>query len=227
MKSLDFIKEDIVTDAQDAHVDHEVQMARSDCFHAAEDALTLHRMLRNIPETAGLEGWVAAKITLAADYLNTVREYLEYQMTTGDARPENADVVIVGESTEENPVVNAITRRILMQRSDLLSKYGPGYVAQAIDDVADGVGEWEEIGTSDVSGWVRQVEWNLKNKLNQYDEPIDVGDALDESSNSVGLSEMSAGSVATVVNPPAKNKAKVGTLFGGTYQQKKVSKGKK
>jgi hypothetical protein len=60
-----------------------------------------------------------------------------------------------------------------MQRTDLLAKYGPGYVGQAVDDVADSVGDWDEIGSSDVSGWVRQVEHNLKNKLNQYDEPMD------------------------------------------------------
>jgi hypothetical protein len=40
----------------------------------------------------------------------------------------------------------------------LLTKYGPGYVGQAIDEVADYVGDVEEIGSSDVSGWVRQVE---------------------------------------------------------------------
>ena len=40
------------------------------------------------------------------------------------------------------------------------------------------------------------------------------------------VEEMSAGSVATVVNPPAKNKSKVGTLFGGTYKQKKVKEAK-
>ena len=33
---------------------------------------------------------------------------------------------------------------------------------------------------------------------------------------------MSAGSVATVVNPTPKNKAKVGTLFGGTYQREEA-----
>ena len=64
---------------------------------------------------------------------------------------------------EDSPVVSAITRRILMQRTDLLATYGPEYVTQAIDDVADGVGEVEEIGSSDVSGWVKQVENNLKN----------------------------------------------------------------
>lgn len=84
---------------------------------------------------------------------------------------------------QHSPVAQAITRRILMQRTDLLAKYGPGYVGQAIDDVVDSVGDVEEIGSSDVSGWVRQVEHNLKNKLNQYDEPMNVGDALDEEHN--------------------------------------------
>lgn len=39
---------------------------------------------------------------------------------------------------------------------------------------------------------------------------------------SQNVSETSAGSVAGVVNPTPKNKAKVGTLFGGTYKQKKT-----
>lgn len=83
MKSKDFLKEGFVEDAHDVHLDHEVQMARADCFHAAEDALVLHKLLRNIDEQQGLEGWVASKLTLAADYLKTVREYLEYEMMTG------------------------------------------------------------------------------------------------------------------------------------------------
>ena len=69
----------------------------------------------------------------------------------------------VAESEEHSPVAGAITRRILAQRHDLLSKYGPVLVTQAIDDVADFVGDVEEIGSSDVSGWVRQVEQMLAN----------------------------------------------------------------
>jgi hypothetical protein len=61
----------------------------------------------------------------------------------------------------DSPVAGAITRRILLQRSDLLSKYGPEKVMAAIDDVADFVGDTEEIGSSDVSGWVKQVEQSL------------------------------------------------------------------
>jgi hypothetical protein len=80
MKSEHFLKEGFVEDASDVHADHEVQMARSDLFHAAEDALVLHKLLRNVSEQQGLEGWVAAKITLASDYLKTVREYIEYEL---------------------------------------------------------------------------------------------------------------------------------------------------
>lgn len=63
--------------------------------------------------------------------------------------------------SEDSPVASAITRRILLQRSDLLAKYGPAKVTQAIDEVADFVGDTDEIGSSDVSGWVKQVEQSL------------------------------------------------------------------
>jgi hypothetical protein len=67
----------------------------------------------------------------------------------------------VPESAEDNPVAGAITRRILSQRLDLLKKYGPVKVAQAIDNIADFVGDTEEIGSSDVSGWIKQIEQTL------------------------------------------------------------------
>lgn len=214
MKTTDFLNESFVEDAGSAQQDHEVQMARADLFHAAEDALALHKMLRHVSESSGLEGWVSAKITLAADYLKTVREYMEYELMTGAPAAPAAEVIAVAEAPEDNPVVNAITRRIMSQRVDLLAKYGPEYVSQAIDDVADSVGDVEEIGSSDVSGWVKQVERFLSYKLNQYDEPMSDIDNLAETTT--------AGAVASVANPTPKNKAKVGSLFGGTYKQKKT-----
>lgn len=64
---------------------------------------------------------------------------------------------------QDSPVAQAIIRRILQQRTDLLSKYGPVLVNQAVDEVADFVGDVDEIGSSDVSGWVRHVEQMLGN----------------------------------------------------------------
>jgi len=74
--------------------DHEVQMARKDCYTAADDAIALHKLLRNITEQQGLEGWVAAKITLAADYLNSVREHLEYQMMSSRAPEQEMEMTV-------------------------------------------------------------------------------------------------------------------------------------
>lgn len=90
MNSKDFLKEGFIEDASDVHMDHEVQMAREECYHAAEHALAIHKLLRNISEQQGLEGWVSSKITLANDYLNTVREHLEYELL----QPQIDDVVI-------------------------------------------------------------------------------------------------------------------------------------
>jgi hypothetical protein len=64
---------------------------------------------------------------------------------------------------EDSPVSQAIIRRILLQRTDLLAKHGPEKVGQAVDEVADFVGDVDEIGSSDVSGWVRHVEQMLGN----------------------------------------------------------------
>jgi hypothetical protein len=75
------------------------------------------------------------------------------------------------DAAANNPVVNAITRRIMLQRTDLLSKYGPEKIGQAVDEVADFVGDVEEIGSSDVSGWVRHVEQMLGNMSEGRDVP--------------------------------------------------------
>jgi len=68
---------------------------------------------------------------------------------------------------EYSPVVQAITRRIMRQHVDLLSKYGPDAVMRAIEEVGEFVGDVEEIGTSDVSAYVRQVERILQDNAGQ------------------------------------------------------------
>jgi hypothetical protein len=215
---------------------------------------------------------------------------------------------------QDSAVAQAIIRRILLQRTDLLAKHGPEKVGAAVDEVADFVGDVDEIGSSDVSGWVRRVEQMLGNmqqgmaeagpaqgeysrvltalrlyyprfeieelntpdwhrviankanvtpeyagqviddfvkasqpdeeeNLDWMDDTNDVREGVAEGSScnmtmegkscpthglkecpgyKSNIEETTAGSVAGVVNPTPKNKAKVGTLFGGTYKQKKT-----
>jgi hypothetical protein len=82
MKPSDFITESIGADADAMHKDHEVQLARQDCYNAAKNAIELHKLLSSVTEQEGLEGWISEKLTLAADYLNTVKEHFEYQQRT-------------------------------------------------------------------------------------------------------------------------------------------------
>jgi len=75
-------------------------------------------------------------------------------------------------------VAGAITRRIMMQHTDLLSKYGPVKVMAAIDDVADFAGSdgLDEIGSSDVSIWTKQVIQDLE--AGHFDHMESVDEAL-------------------------------------------------
>lgn len=114
MKSKDFLKEGFVEDAASSHKDHEVQMARKDCYYAAEHALAIHKLLKHVSETQGIEGWVASKITLASDYLNTVREYLEYEMMS-PPEPEgmSADVNV------RLPIAEGRVKQLMMDLEEL------------------------------------------------------------------------------------------------------------
>ena len=77
----------------------------------------------------------------------------------------------------DSPVANAIVRRIMSQHPGVLTTHGPGRVMQAAQEVADWVGEVDEIGSSDVSGWTRDA---IRALAELPDEPMDVGDRLDE-----------------------------------------------
>jgi hypothetical protein len=66
--------------------DHEISMAKAQAFRSAKCAMEIHKMLSQVNQ---LEGWMQAKITLAADYLEAVASNLEYDLiaATMDATP--------------------------------------------------------------------------------------------------------------------------------------------
>lgn len=233
MKSTDFLSEDIASDAHEMHLDHEVQMARKDCYTAADDAIALHKLLRNVSEQQGLEGWVAAKITLASDYLKTVREHLEYQLMSqvpaetmelplaegladefmAMAKAKGINARIAGTPDEERARTDAMLKQRAADRAAAPAPAGPDAEERAklqarlkeLEAKFDPNFEYSD----DHSFWTEQN--SISKQINAIKQRL-----------SQNVSETSAGSVAGVVNPTPKNKAKVGTLFGGTYKQKKT-----
>ena len=73
------LNEDLSSDTRSMELDHEVSMAKGDLYKIAKYAIELHKILQNVSEEQGLEGWVQAKITKAADYIGSVKHHLEYQ----------------------------------------------------------------------------------------------------------------------------------------------------
>ena len=87
MKTKEFVVENsiIAQEADDMHRDHEVQMARSQMYSAAQAAIEIHRLLKNVSEMEGLEGWVQSKLTLASEYLESVRDYMKYEAVSQES----------------------------------------------------------------------------------------------------------------------------------------------
>jgi hypothetical protein len=67
----------------------------------------------------------------------------------------------LSEDNDSSPVESAIIRRIMNSHLDLLKQYGPAAVMAAARDVADNIGDVEEIGSSDVSAYVKRVAQSL------------------------------------------------------------------
>jgi hypothetical protein len=86
------------------------------------------------------------------------------KMTTSEVAKKknepNANISPMAEDAYDS-VKNAITHRIAIRHVDLLTKYGLDKVEDAIDSVADFHRDVEEIGSSDISAFVRQVQDTL------------------------------------------------------------------
>jgi hypothetical protein len=71
---------------------------------------------------------------------------------------------------DASPVESAIINRIMRAHPDLLVKFGPEAIMTAARDQAEWIGDVDEIGSSDVSGWVNNVVRDLESTTQELDE---------------------------------------------------------
>jgi len=105
----------------------------------------------------------------AAEYLgfhgilNESEEAVECMKMGADSDASSSGSHLMGESSENShPAEGAIRWRIIRQHPEIVGKYGPVRIMAAIEDVANSLGDLEEIGSSDVSIWVNQVIKDLE-----------------------------------------------------------------
>jgi hypothetical protein len=108
----------------------------------------------------------------------------------------------------------------MMQHTELLSKYGPVKVMAAIDDVAEFAGGdgLDEIGSSDVSIWTKQVIQDLE--AGHYDR-VEETEQLDEILPQIGaaLATRAVGAGASAIT---RGIAGAAGRVAGTYAQDKI-----
>jgi len=142
------LNEGLADMAHEAEKDHEVQMARSDCYKSAKYAVAIHKMLKDVSEMEGIDGWVAAKITKAADYLGSVKHYMEGQamddvelavvpvagdMTDAMTVPQES-VEEVHEADEEKTATESIEEAVVTENAERIIKVSNiDYAGPALD----------------------------------------------------------------------------------------------
>lgn len=72
----------------------EGSMAKADLYRAAKHSMKLFQMIQDGQQ---LEGWVQAKITKAADYLDSIYHYMEYQVKFGSGAQVSSVQDITGD----------------------------------------------------------------------------------------------------------------------------------
>ena len=120
------------------HDDHEVSMAKSQVYRAAKCAMEIHKLLQQVSE---LEGWMQAKITLAADYLEAVASNLEYDLiaATMDNNPMSMNIMEAAGTKKVDPKMLQAMRALSRQFNQAFSKadIGDKKKGEQIDAVAN------------------------------------------------------------------------------------------
>jgi len=116
--------------------DHEVEMARSDLYAAAKNAMRIFQLLKDRTEDEGLMGWQQSYITLASDYLNSVADSIEYDQQMNEVL---GGVIAGGMSNFEEGLAEGHTDQV----KKVFKKNGKPVGEVGIDpEASPGNGQW-------------------------------------------------------------------------------------
>ena len=122
---FEIIKEEL----EEAHVDREGDMAKGQLYHIAKNAMTLFDSLNDEDQ---LQGWVQSKITKAADYMKTVRDYLEYEMGVEMMDPEEVEDII-----DPEDIIDEGMKDLHTQIGNMIEEKG---IMESVQDLAKEMG---------------------------------------------------------------------------------------
>jgi hypothetical protein len=161
--------------------DHEVEMARGQLYQSAKNAKDICHMLEGISEMEGIDAWVQSKITTAADYLETVRAYLEskYEMhheVEEATTHEKFKKSVKNRGYDMDAGASRLERLLAKQakeRREFEKKYASAYGTKEVDEDLSDV--WDTVKTGVGKAWD-----TVADKLPKigYDSPEEYGKSL-------------------------------------------------
>ena len=121
----------------------------------------------------------------------TESEEIEEMMVMGaDSDASSAGSRVLGEGSSRG-VADSIRHRILYSHQDVISKYGPVRIMAAIREKAERLDDLEEIGSSDISIWTKEVIDSLENGDYDNMDSIPVRRGVEEASPITSFSKNS------------------------------------
>lgn len=165
MKTTDFIKENesIGQDAHDMHQDHQHQMLREECYHIAVNSVALHKLLlQQLPEHIPLDAWAAEKISLANDYIKTVKEWLEY-----DVMGAGKDVPSFDPAIAESKLARDLNQDLLEDLNNQFDMIEDWVEQLAEEHGVDAEQIWEDFDAVDDATLLETAAWQKKSGKNK------------------------------------------------------------
>jgi hypothetical protein len=97
----------------------DVEMAKSELYNAVYHAISIYNLLKN---KGDVEAWVSSKITKAADYLNSIKHYLDHEdgpMPTEENEEEN---LISALNLGSKDIINQISTMLRRESKENLQR---------------------------------------------------------------------------------------------------------
>jgi len=145
--------------------DHEVEMARGQLYQSAKNAKDICHMLEGISEMQGIDAWVQSKITTAADYLETVRAYLEskYEMqheVDEATAHEKFKKSVKKRGYDMDAGASRLERLLAKQakeRAEFEKKYASAYGTKEVDEDLQGMWDTVKSGASKAADYISNI----------------------------------------------------------------------
>ena len=198
--------------------DHEASMAKGELYNVVKNAKELFHMIQ---DGENLEGWVASKITRAADYINTVHDYMMYEKQYNESMNEVAKWRKHPSARSENPHWDPPDER------DDPDHYTPKYTSKGDTPPRQGsLSSRSPLRKGDISQSGPRKGLPLKSHQGRLKNQIKASLAGNESMNERSTSEKQARTMAAAAHDP-KFAKKVGIKTSVAKDFNKADKGTK